>query len=164
MDGNLNQRLAEVAVIAVRLEAETSVPARLLIAQWAVESKWGAMPVGHENVFGIKRAARHNKCCVVMTREVIAGQSRNLRLEFADYDSIEDACRDYAWLISHGDPYRRAWARFKLNADFNALAEGVARVYAMDPKYAALVKQIAAQANVEAAIQAAQKESCQCAS
>ena len=81
---------------------------------------------------------------------------QSLRLEFADYDSIEDSCRDYAWLISHGDPYRSAWENYKLHGDFNALVEGVAKMYATDPGYAALVRQIAAQANVEAAIQAAQ--------
>ena len=156
MDANLNQRLDEVALIAVHQEAETRVPARLLIAQWAIESRWSAKPVGHANYFGIKKAARHDQCCFVATREVIKGRERSLRLEFADYDSIEDSCRDYAWLISHGDPYRNAWENYKLHGDFNALVEGVAKVYATDPGYAALVKQIAAQANVAAAIQAAQ--------
>ena len=133
MDENLNRRLAEVARIAVHLEAETGVPARLLIAQWAIESKWGAKPVGAANYFGMKRAARHAKYCTVTTREVIVDRDQNLRLEFADYDSLEDACRDYAWLISHGDPYRKAWAGYRLDADINTLAEGVGRVYATIP-------------------------------
>ena len=46
-------RLNEVARIAVALEAETGCPAQLLVAQWAVESQWGAKPVGHANYFGI---------------------------------------------------------------------------------------------------------------
>jgi flagellar protein FlgJ len=157
MDENLNRRLAEVARIAVRLETETGVPARLLIAQWAVESRWGAKLVGDFNCFGIKLAARHTKSCSVMTREVVAGQERHLRLEFADYDSLEDACRDYAWLISHGDPYRAAWQRYREDGDFDAVIDGVARVYATDPGYAALLKRITVQANVTAAIQAARE-------
>jgi peptidoglycan hydrolase FlgJ len=155
MDENLNRRLAEVAPIAVRLETETGVPARLLIAQWAVESKWGAKPVGAANYFGVKKAARHTRCCTVMTREVVAGQQRHLRLEFADYDSLEDSCRDYAWLISHGGPYGKAWEHYRQTGDLGALIDGVAKVYATDPGYAALLKQIAAQANVTAAIHAA---------
>ncbi len=155
MDENRNRRLAEVARIAVRLEAETGVPARLLIAQWAVESKWGAKPVGQFNCFGTKLATRHTKSCSVVTREVIAGQDRHLRLEFADYDSLEDACRDYVWLISHGDPYRKAWQQHCEDGDFAALVDGVAKVYASDPGYAALLKRIAAQRNVAAAIHAA---------
>jgi flagellar protein FlgJ len=158
MDENLNRRLAEVARIAVRLETDTGVPARLMIAQWAVESKWGAKPVGEFNCFGIKLAARHTKSCSVMTREVIAGQERHLRIEFADYASLEDACRDYTWLISHGEPYRRAWERYQHDGDFAALIDGVATVYATDAGYAALLKQIAAQANVAAATQAARAE------
>jgi hypothetical protein len=51
-------RLNEVARIAVRLDQATGCPAQLLIAQWAVESKWGEKPVGHAKYFGVKRAAR----------------------------------------------------------------------------------------------------------
>ena len=46
-------RLNEVARIAVALEAQTGCPAQLLIAQWAIESNWGAKPVGHANYFGV---------------------------------------------------------------------------------------------------------------
>lgn len=155
MDENRNRRLPEIARIAVRLDRETGVPARLLIAQWAVESKWGAKPVGTAGYFGVKKAARHTKSCTVLTREVIAGQVRHLRLEFADYDSLEDACRDYVWLISHGAPYRVARSRYQQDGEFAALVDGVAKVYATDPSYASVLKRIAAQANVEAAIRAA---------
>ena len=37
---------SEVARIAVALEQQTGCPAQLMIAQWAVESRWGATPVG----------------------------------------------------------------------------------------------------------------------
>jgi flagellar protein FlgJ len=97
---NLETRLNEVARIAVRLEQETGCPARLMIAQWAIESSWGEKPVGHANYFGIKKADRHTKCCTVTTREVVNGKSVIENLEFADYDSLDDSCRDYAWLIS----------------------------------------------------------------
>src|ERR1017187_10195665 len=67
---NLETRLNEVARIAVRLEQQTGCPAQLLIAQWAIESKWGEKPVGHANYFGVKRAARHTQWCTVATQEV----------------------------------------------------------------------------------------------
>src|SRR5689334_5474463 len=102
MEKTRSERLAEVGRIAVRLEAETGCPARLLIAQWALESEWGAKPAGKANFFGIKKAARHEKCCTVTTREVINGKSVVQKLEFADYDSLEESCRDYAWLITQG--------------------------------------------------------------
>ena len=47
------QRLKEVARVAAALEVQTGCPAQLLIAQWAVESDWGAKPAGHANYFGI---------------------------------------------------------------------------------------------------------------
>ena len=46
----LETRLNEVARIAVRLEQQTGCPAQLLIAQWAIESKWGEKPVGPANL------------------------------------------------------------------------------------------------------------------
>ncbi len=109
--GNLETRLNEVARIAVRLEQQTGCPAQLLIAQWAIESKWGEKPVGHANYFGVKRAARHTQWCTV---DNARGRERKVHrvenLEFADYDSLADSCRDYAWLITQGAPYHAAWA------------------------------------------------------
>jgi flagellar protein FlgJ len=157
MDEARSRRLAEVARIAVRLEAETGVPARLLVAQWAIESRWGAKPAGNANYFGMKRASRHQRCCTVTTHEVVEGKSEVCALEFADYDSLEDSCRDYAWLITQGAPYREAWSRYRETGDLPGLIESVARIYATDPNYARLVKQIAEQAEVAAAIEAAKE-------
>lgn len=55
----LETRLDEVAPIAVHLEQETGCPAQLVIAHWAIESKWGEKPVGHANYFGVKRRPPH---------------------------------------------------------------------------------------------------------
>ena len=106
-----------MARIAVRLEQQTACPAQLLIAQWAIESKWGEKPVGHANYFGVKRAARHTQWCAVETREVVNGSSLIENLEFADYDSLADSCRDYVWLITQGEPYRAAWAQYQADRD-----------------------------------------------
>ena len=149
---NLETRLKDVARIAVHLEQETGCPAQLMIAQWAIESAWGEKPVGHANYFGIKKADRHAKCCTVTTREVVDGKSVVENLEFADYDSLEDACRDYAWLITNGAPYRAAWERYQQGHNLDALIAAVARVYATDPHYARLVTTIAGQDNVTQAI------------
>ena len=117
---NLETRLNEVARIAVRLEQETGCPAQLMIAQWAIESAWGAKPVGHANYFGIRKADRHPKCCTVTTREVVNGRSVAENLEFADYDSLEDSCRDYTWLITNGAPFHAAWNRYRFAEEFSA--------------------------------------------
>jgi len=154
------QRLKEVAGIAAALETQTGCPAKLLIAQWAIESQWGEKPVGHANYFGIKRAARHTKWCTVTTREVVDCKPVIEDLEFADYDSLEDSCRDYAWLITNAAPYHAAWEQYQKDRDLPALVTAVARVYATDPNYAHLVAAIAGQANLNQAIaRAVQEES-----
>ena len=148
------QRLNEVAGIAVALEKQTGCPARLMIAQWALESEWGAKPVGHFNFFGIKKAERHNQCCTVTTHEVVNGKSIVENLEFAGYDSLADSCADYAWLITKGAPYQAAWKQYQQGRDLGALIASVARVYATDPGYAHWAGAIAVQANVTQALAA----------
>lgn len=144
-------RLKAVGRLAAALDREFRVPAQLLVAQWAVESRWGERPVGFANYFGIKKASRHEKSAWATTREVINGQSTVQRLEFADYNSLEASCRDYAWLISHGAPYKRVWDAYITTGDVDNLILGVAKVYATAPSYAALLLQISKQENVKAA-------------
>lgn len=155
MEQDRNERLREVARIAVKLETGTGLPAQLLIAQWALESKWGRQPAGQANFFGIKKAGRHEKCCTVTTREVVEGRPVVVALEFADYDSLEDSCRDYAWLITQGEPYREAWAQYQLDKNVHNLLSGIAHIYATDLQYAQLVTRIADQSNVAQAIREA---------
>ena len=152
------ERLNQVAQIAVALEAQTGCPAALLIAQWALESKWGAKPAGAANYFGIKKADRHEKRCTITTREVVNGKSVVQDLDFADYDSLADSCRDYAWLITQGAPYHQAWEQYLEDRNLHALIEAVAGKYATDPQYAFLAATIAGQSNVAQAIAAARQE------
>ena len=171
------QRLKGIAGIAAALEKQTGCPAQLMIAQWAIESQWGEKPVGHANYFGIKRAARHAMFCVVTTHEVFApaqlagwahkhpdrparvtatlpdGRVRvELEDEFADYDSLQASCEDYAWLITQGSPYQRAWRRYQQDKNLDTLITAVARTYATAPQYAEMADEIARQSNVGDAV------------
>jgi flagellum-specific peptidoglycan hydrolase FlgJ len=94
----------------------------------------------------------------VATREVVNRESVLENLEFADYDSLEDSCRDYAWLITNGTPYRVAWEQYQKDRDLHALIAAVASTYATDPHYAFLATAIAGQANVAQAIAEARQE------
>ena len=151
-------RLQEVARIAVAMEAQTGCPAQLMIAQWAVESQWGLKPVGHANYFGIKMQPRHTMCCTVTTTEVVDGERVRMDLAFADYSSLADSCKDFAWLITQGSPYRAAWQAYQAGRDLHVLIAAVAARYATDPHYAGIVSQIADQGNVAQAIAAARQE------
>ena len=79
-------------------------------------------------------------------------------MQFADYDSLDDSCHDYAWLITHGAPYRAAWERYQNDRDLQVLIAAIAGTYATDPAYAHLAAAIAAQSNVAQAIAAAHQE------
>jgi flagellum-specific peptidoglycan hydrolase FlgJ len=157
MNDDRDARLQGVARIAVALEEQTGCPAQLMIAQWAVESQWGAKPVGHANYFGVKMAPRHTMCCTVRTTEVVDGERVKMDLAFADYPSMAESCKDFAWLITQGAPYKAAWQTFQAGRDLHGLIAAVARTYATDPQYAATVSQIARQANVAQAIAAARR-------
>lgn len=170
------ERLAEIARLAVHAEraihrpGEPGCPAEMTVGQWAMESSWGERAPGH-NAFGIKRAKRHPNWNLTWTREVVrAGHpvlthpdaviedlpgnvfSVRLPMEFAAYDSLSDAVADYAWLITNGEPYRAAWQGYLADRDLYDLIEGVARVYATDPGYCALLTTIAHQRNVRDAV------------
>jgi flagellar protein FlgJ len=155
---DLQARLAEIARIAVVLEAQTGCPAQLMIAQWAVESGWGARPAGHANYFGVKANCRDPQSCTVETEEIVNGKPVEEELAFADYDSLADSARDYALLITEGEPYQAAWEQYWRDHDLNALIVAVAAKYATDPGYGALVSLIARQSNVTRAIARARQE------
>jgi flagellum-specific peptidoglycan hydrolase FlgJ len=72
--------------------------------------------------------------------------------EFADYDSLEASCQDYAWLITHGEPYRQAWQQYQHDKILADLISGVSRTYATAPEYAELAQEVATQSNVLEAV------------
>ena len=89
---------------------------------------------------------------------MVNGSSVIENLEFADYDSLADSCRDYAWLITQGAPYCAAWARYQADRDLHTLIVAVAGTYATDPNYARLCTAIAGQTNVAQAVAEALQE------
>lgn len=156
---DLLARLTEVSRVAVALEKQTQCPAPLMIAQWAVESRWGSTPTGRANYFGIKANSRDPESCNATTQEVVKGKPVEEKLAFADYDSMADSARDYALLITEGEPYQAAWQSYLKTHDLNALIIAVSAKYATDPTYAKVVSAISRQANVITAIAVARENS-----
>ena len=154
MPQDRQSRLDSVAALAVKFEATTGLPAKLLLAQWAVESEWGEKPVGHANYFGIKKAARHTLSCSTVTQEVINGKRVTKTLEFADYPTLANSCSDYVWLITHGAPYQKAWNSYLQDKNFDNFAHAVLAVYAT-AQYGQLAIQIANQENIHKALEKA---------
>ena len=110
-------------------------------------------------VKAIKANCRDPKSCIVVTEEVVDSKLVEERLAFADYDSLADSARDYAFLITEGEPYHAAWQNFLKTHDLNALITAVSAEYATDPDYAKLVLEISGQANVVGAIKTVREAS-----
>ena len=86
--GHFGQIPADVADAAVASRRRWSVPASVTVAQWAVESAWGAaMPPGSNNPFGIK-AVGDQPAVESPTREVINGENVVVTAKFRVFESI----------------------------------------------------------------------------
>ena len=84
--GHFGEVPADVADAAVASRNKWTVPASVTVAQWAVESAWGAsMPPGSNNPFGIK-AVGDQPAVESPTREVINGESIKISARFGTID------------------------------------------------------------------------------
>jgi len=117
------------------------IPASVSLAQWALESGWGAhMPPGSLNPFGMKgRVGKGDPTVTVPTREVIGGRSVVINAPFRKFASITDAFDAHAELLGTAKVY--APARTAL-PDPDAFASALTGVYATDPKYGILLRSI----------------------
>lgn len=144
------ERLSAAAQSACLCEQTTELPAEITVAQWAIESGWGAAAPGN-NCFGIKA---YPGCQVQRfpTHEVIDGERKTLTLEFAAFDSLQACFEKHARLITCGASYARAWANFAASKALVSLINEVAPVYATDPGYADKLREIISMHEVQAAL------------
>lgn len=128
----------DVISAAQACQHETGIPASVTIAQWSVESGWGARCTGTNNFFGIK-AIGNQPSTLCWTHEVIGGQSVKVQAAFANYGSLEEAFAAHAKLLADEPQYAPARACLP---DVTAFVEKMAPVYATDPSYANLILEI----------------------
>jgi hypothetical protein len=114
-----------------------NVPASVTLAQWVVESAWGAaMPPNSNNPFGIKAAA-DQPFVESPTREVVDGNSVTVTARFRKFDSVTDAFEQHGKLLATAPVYKTAMA---LAQDADAFADALTGVYATDPQYGFTLK------------------------
>jgi flagellum-specific peptidoglycan hydrolase FlgJ len=107
------------------------VYASVSLAQWALESGWGAhMPEDSNNPFGIK-AVDGQASVAVATHEYIGGHYKTIVAAFRKFDSIADAFDAHAELLSENPVYGPCWAA----ADATSFAMVLTGRYATDPNY-----------------------------
>jgi hypothetical protein len=135
--GHFGEVPADLVDAAVASRKHWNVPASITLAQWAVESAWGAAtPPDSNNPFGIK-AVGQEPAVESLTREVINGVSVTVTAKFRRFDSIAEAFDLHGRLLATAAPYTNA---MKLKDDPDAFADALTGVYATDPNYGTTLK------------------------
>ena len=127
----------DVVEAAVSSRMQWSVPASITLAQWVVESAWGAaMPPDSNNPFGIK-AVGDQPAVDSRTREVVAGESVTITAKFRKFATLAEAFDQHGRLLATAPVYRPAMAK---KDDPDAFADALTGVYATDPAYGTTLK------------------------
>jgi flagellum-specific peptidoglycan hydrolase FlgJ len=130
----------DVLKAAQASERAWGVPAAVSLAQYAVESGWGAhMPPGSNNPFGIK-ALPGQPSVTVKTREVNShGATYYIDAPFRKFASIAEAFDEHAKLLATKGAYTAARACLP-NVD--GFCDALTGVYATDPAYGRTLKSV----------------------
>lgn len=113
------------------------VPAAVTLAQWVIESAWGAaMPPDSNNPFGIKAVA-NQPAVDSETHEVVNGETITVTVKFRVFDSIGQAFDEHGRLLATNPAYSNAMQQVR-NPD--AFADALTGVYATDPDYGTKLK------------------------
>lgn len=130
----------EVVAAAKAAEARYGVPASTQIAQWAIESGWGAHAPG-KNPFGMKpRKGMNDPQQMLNTTEWSKARGYyKVPQPFRVFPSIAAAFQAHAELIATAKVYAEAMAALP-NA--RLFIERMAAHYATDPAYAAKLKSL----------------------
>lgn len=130
------------------------VPASVTMAQWAVESAWGAaMPPDSNNPFGIK-AVGDQPAVESQTREVLSGESVTIGARFRRFASITEAFDLHGKLLATAPVYAPA---MRHQDDPEAFADALTGVYATDPAYGTTLRYVMRTFNMEIHDQPTQK-------
>ncbi len=127
----------EIVEAAVASQQHWHIPASITLAQWVVESAWGAaVPPGSNNPFGMK-ASGDQPFVESLTQEVRDGAIDTETAKFRKFASIADAFDQHGKYLANSPRYEAA--RSKEN-DPDAFADALTGVYATDPKYGFTLK------------------------
>jgi flagellum-specific peptidoglycan hydrolase FlgJ len=167
-----------MAVSAARLEKAEGFPPAVLLAQWALESGWGARVTGDFNYWGKIRAPETGSAKFCSThedvtleqlthfradelasethREPIAGGQWRVQLSrwFASYASLDESLADYVATFIHSPHrYQAAWQGYQQTKDVDAFFEAICKAgYATGVGYDKQALAIEHQQNIQHAV------------
>jgi len=113
------------------------IPPSITLAQWIVESAWGAaMPPDSNNPFGIK-ALDSQPAVESETREVVDGKVVTITARFRRFANLAEAFEVHGRLLATAAPYQAARTYLR---DPDRFADALTGVYATDPQYGETLK------------------------
>lgn len=122
---------ASVVLQAQHSQRTYSVATCVTLAQWALESDYGAALSGKNNPFGIK--GEPGTLC--WTWEVENGKPIHVQAYFKDFDALEQAFDYHGHMLTRLDGYYAKALPYL--SDWQAFIDHMAPIYATDPQYAA---------------------------
>lgn len=137
--------IRSVMPYAKQVEAETGIPASIMVGIASNETGYGRAVAGN-NYFGIKGSNPRTgaNTGAVPTWEVINGQRVNINDTFRAYDNPADSFRDFADFLKSNPRYAPALQTLRETGDPEAFIRAVhAAGYATDPNWSSQVLSIA---------------------
>lgn len=126
----------DLVPIIAKVAQESGLPPSAVIAQAALESRFGQSAPGN-NLFGIKGSGTAGSQRL-WTTENVGGNDVRTQDNFAAYNSLEDSVRDYVRLITQNPRYSAALNNAN---DPEKYIESIRQAgYATDPNYISKVK------------------------
>jgi flagellum-specific peptidoglycan hydrolase FlgJ len=126
-----------VITAAQAAQSKWRVPASVSIAQWALESGWGAHAPGN-NPFGIKAMPGYARQTFA-THEVVHGHLVACQQTFAAFANVGEAFDCHAKLLASAPVYAAA---MKDLPDLQSFVTAMGAHYATDPMYAGKIMSI----------------------
>ena len=133
--------------IAEEVSADSGVPARVMLAQAALETGWGSQMIEGEegesshNLFGIKADQRWDGDSVrIQTTEYRDGVKLNEAADFRAYPDYESSFRDYAAFLNANPRYEQVLENADNPEAFASALEDAG--YATDPAYGRKIRGI----------------------
>ena len=122
-----------ICIYAENAQKKFKIPAAVSLAQWIIESGWGAHSPGN-NPFGMKpRHGMNDPQQMLMTTEVIKGKIIHEEQPFRLFNTLQDAFLAHAELLATAPVYSTA---MKALPSVEGFIREMAGHYATDPLYA----------------------------
>lgn len=135
---NRKEFLGAITPLAIMVGKQYGIDPRVIIAQGALESGWGASAPGN-NYFGVKSHGKSGGQTVA-THEMIDGKMVGISDNFRKYDGMLGSMVDYADFLKNNPRYADVFNQGDYQGQINAIANAG---YATDDKYASKLTSIA---------------------